>query len=132
MGTSVTDVDKRQLDELDIKIEEWVKQNQTASDVMGVLVKHLGEQAATYHIPPPVSYVYLSVMAFLQRDLCMRAVKNGDVTVEQVEALDAFAVRMTKDGMDWMRMMLDQIKASEEMTATPVAPVKAPLDKMYQ
>jgi hypothetical protein len=129
----MSDGPTRKPDELDLEIEAWVAQNQTASDVMGVLIQHLADQWAQYHIPPSVVYVQLSVMAYLIRDQLMEAVRSGDVLLEQVEALDSFVIRMAKGGMEYQREMFQKLREVEEQATKPPAPVKSvPIDKMFQ
>jgi hypothetical protein len=64
----------------------------------------------------------------------MEAVRTGDVLLEQVEALDAFVVRMTKGGMEFQKAMFQKLNELEEQAkAAPVAPAKCPpTDKMFQ
>jgi hypothetical protein len=119
----VTVPDTPKGDEIDAEMERWIAENQTASDVMSALIGVFTENAEKYHIPFPMVYVHLSVLAILIRSQ-MTVVANGDpVQLAQIQKLDQFIGRMSGNGKEYQTEVLRRIEEFETHAEPPHKPM---------
>ena len=108
-----------QVAEIDREIEKWLAENETAAEVMGSLISLITEQAEKYHIPHPLVYVHLSVLAILMRSQMEIVAKDDPVQQAQLRKLDEFIGRMTGNGKEYQEEALRKIEELSRMVKKP-------------